>query len=141
MLLERVGGIAAAHPRLRLMIDHLAVGPFEKLPTAAAHLDTLLALARHANVAIKTSAVPSMSTQPLPFADTHTFLLRCFVASLLRCFDAFGATRMFWDTDITRTQPSWSECIRLFTEELPWLTGRDLEQVMGEGLAQWVGWT
>lgn len=132
MLLERVAAIAAQHPRLRVMIDHLAVSPFEKLPVAFAHLDTLLGLARQTNVAIKASAVPGMSAQPFPFADTH--------ASLRRCFDTYGAARMFWGTDITRMQPSWRDCIRLFTEELPWLKGRDLELVMGDGLAQWIDW-
>ena len=28
----------------------------------------------------------------------------------------------------------------LFTEELPWLKGRDLELVMGEALCNWIGW-
>jgi hypothetical protein len=28
----------------------------------------------------------------------------------------------------------------MFTEELPWLTGRDLELVMGQAFADWLGW-
>jgi hypothetical protein len=28
----------------------------------------------------------------------------------------------------------------MFTEELPWLKGRDLELVMGEALCAWWGW-
>jgi hypothetical protein len=28
----------------------------------------------------------------------------------------------------------------MFTEELPWLKGRDLELVMGEALLAWWGW-
>jgi hypothetical protein len=47
-------------------------------------------------------------------------------------FDAFGARRMFWGTDITRMTCSWRQRITLFTEELPWLTGQDLELVMGQ---------
>ena len=35
---------------------------------------------------------------------------------------------------------SWRECITLFTEELPWLTGEDLEKVMGRALCNWIGW-
>ena len=30
--------------------------------------------------------------------------------------------------------------LALFTEELPWLTGSDLAQVMGRGLCEWLGW-
>jgi hypothetical protein len=59
---------------------------------------------------------------------------------LHRCFDAFGADRMFWGTDITRMPCSWRQCVTVFTEELPWLQGRDLELVMGEALCNWVGW-
>jgi len=47
---------------------------------------------------------------------------------------------MFWGTDITRMPCSWRQCVTLFTEELPWLKGRDLELVMGEALCNWIGW-
>ena len=47
---------------------------------------------------------------------------------------------MFWGTGITRMPCSWRQCVRVFTEELPWLQGRDLEPVMGEALCNWLGW-
>ncbi len=47
---------------------------------------------------------------------------------------------MFWGTDITRMPCSWQQCVSVFTEELPWLQGRDLDLVMGEALCNWVGW-
>jgi hypothetical protein len=28
----------------------------------------------------------------------------------------------------------------MFTEELPWLTGRSLELVMGRAVCDWLGW-
>jgi hypothetical protein len=28
----------------------------------------------------------------------------------------------------------------MFTEEMPWLKGQDLEGVMGRGLCEWIGW-
>jgi hypothetical protein len=28
----------------------------------------------------------------------------------------------------------------MFTEELPWLKGRDLERVMGGAVVDWLGW-
>jgi hypothetical protein len=31
--------------------------------------------------------------------------------------------------------------VTLFTEELPWLSGRDRELVMGKALCAWIGWT
>jgi hypothetical protein len=28
----------------------------------------------------------------------------------------------------------------MFTEEMPWLEGDDLEWVMGRGVCEWIGW-
>src|SRR5512138_591132 len=43
----RLSTIAQAHSGMRILIDHMDVGPFDKLPAAIAHLDALIALARH----------------------------------------------------------------------------------------------
>jgi predicted TIM-barrel fold metal-dependent hydrolase len=130
--LPAVGDIAARYPQMRLMVDHLSISPFAKLPEAAAHLDALLALARHPNIGVKATGVPSMATDTYPFASTH--------GVLRQAFDAFGAERMFWGTDITRLHCSLRESVTMFTEELPWLRGRDLELVMGRAVADWIGW-
>ena len=34
----------------------------------------------------------------------------------------------------------WRQCVRLITEELSWLKGRDLELVMGRAVCDWLGW-
>lgn len=47
---------------------------------------------------------------------------------------------MFWGTDITRMHCTWRQCVTLFTEELPWLKGADLELVMGPAFCDWIGW-
>ena len=124
--------IAQAHPGMRMLIDHLDVGPFDKLPAATAHLDALIALARYPNIAVKASAVPSMSNEPYPFADTF--------GAIKKVYDAFGPKRMFWGTDYTRMRCSWRECVTMFTEELPWLAGDDRELVMGRAVCDWLGW-
>ena len=46
----------------------------------------------------------------------------------------------FQGTEITRIPRSWRQCVTVFTEELPWLKGLDLELVMGEVLCIWVSW-
>jgi len=28
----------------------------------------------------------------------------------------------------------------MFTEQMPWLEGQDLEWVMGRGICDWIGW-
>jgi hypothetical protein len=35
---------------------------------------------------------------------------------------------------------SWRQCVTLFTEELAWLKGRDLDLVMGAALCNRIGW-
>jgi hypothetical protein len=52
----------------------------------------------------------------------------------------FGPERSFWGTDITRMPCSWTECVTMFTEEMPWLKGRDLEMVMGRAVCDFLGW-
>jgi len=48
---------------------------------------------------------------------------------------------MFWGTDITRMPCSYRQCVTRFTEELPWLSGRAQELVMGRAVRDWLGWT
>jgi predicted TIM-barrel fold metal-dependent hydrolase len=112
VFLKKFRWIAETHPHLRLMIDHCGLA---KLP----------------NVAVKATAAPAYSTQPYPFPNLHD--------PLHRIFDAFGPKRFFWGTDITRMPCSYRQCVTFFTEELPWLKGRDLEDVMGRGVAEWLG--
>ena len=76
--------------------------------------------------------VPHYSGEAYPFPALHTYLRQV--------YDAFGPQRMFWGTDITKMPCSWRQCVTMFTEELPWLKGRDLELVMGEALCTWWGW-
>ena len=124
--------IAERHPDLRLIIDHLGLVRSEQDDAAFADLDTLLALAKLPNVAIKATGAPGYSTQPYPFRNIHD--------GLRRIYDAFGPHRFFWGTDITRMPCTYRQCVTMFTEELPWLSGDDLKLVMGLAICSWIGW-
>ena len=133
--LAAIGRIAERHPGLRLTIDHMGGrGGNTTLKDAAAmeHMPDLLALARLPNVAVKATGAPGYSSGAYRFRSMHTYLEQI--------FDAFGPERMFWGTDISKMPCSWRECVTMFTEELPWLSGRDLELVMGEAIREWWGW-
>src|SRR5438309_77553 len=106
--------------------------PALKDDAAWATLPDMLALAKHPNVAIKATGAPSYSSQPYPFRNIHGYLRQI--------YDAFGPERMFWGTDITRMPCSWRQCVTLFTEELPWLSARDKELIMGRALCAWLHW-
>lgn len=130
--LPRFRRIAETHPNLRLLIDHLGLVRGGKDAAAFANLAELLSLARLPNVAIKATGAPGYSTEPYPFPKIHD--------GLHRIFDAYGPRRFFWGTDLTRMPCSYRQCVTLFTEELPWLHGQDLELVMGGGIREWLGW-
>ena len=127
-----VGQIAEHHPRLKLIIDHLGRPSNTKDDAAWMSLPEMLALAKHPNVAIKATGAPSYSSQPYPYRNVHDHLRRI--------YDAFGPARMFWGTDITRMPCSWRQCVTMFTQELPWLSGHDKELVMGRAVCDWLDW-
>jgi predicted TIM-barrel fold metal-dependent hydrolase len=130
-----LGQIAARHPGLKLHIDHYGRGGGGGGGTdeaAFANLGDMLALARYPNVAVKLSGAPSYSSHPYPYRNIHQYIRQI--------FDAFGPQRCFWGTDITRMPCSYRQCVTMFTEELPWLQGRDKELVMGEAICTWLGW-
>lgn len=124
--------IAGRHPGLKLVIDHAGLSIREKAPKVFDDLPEVCALAKHPNVAVKASGMPSLSTQGYPFRDLH--------AAIRTLVDAFGPHRTFWGTDLTRMPCTYRECIDLFTKELPWLKGEELEWVMGRGVCEWLGW-
>jgi predicted TIM-barrel fold metal-dependent hydrolase len=130
--LPLVDGIAARHPGLRLVIDHLALAIGRKDDAAFADLPHLLALARRPNVAVKASALPCCSTEPYPYRGLHKH-----VGQVL---DAFGPRRVFWGTDWTRLPCTWRQAITLFTEELPGLSAADKDWIMGRAVCEWLGW-
>jgi predicted TIM-barrel fold metal-dependent hydrolase len=133
--LAELGRIAERHPGLRLTIDHLGGrGGLTTLKDEAAmtHLPQLLALAKLPNIAVKATGAPGYSAEAYPYPKMQGYLRQI--------FDAFGPHRMFWGTDISKMPCSWRQCATMFTEELPWLKGRDLELVMGDALCAWWGW-
>ena len=133
--LAHIGRIAERHPGLRLTIDHLGGrGGLTTLKDAAAmtHIPELLALAKLPNIAVKATGAPGYSSQPYPFPAMHTYLRQI--------YDAFGPSRMFWGTDITKMPCSWRQCVTMFTEELPWLGEQDKRLIMGEAISAWWGW-
>jgi len=131
--LDHLDRIASKHPGLRLVIDHVGLNIRQKAPKVFEDLPAVCALAKHPNIAVKASGMPSLSTQTYPFRDLHD--------AIKRLVDAFGPKRTFWGTDLTRMPCSYRECVDLFTKEQPsWLKGEDLEWVMGRGVCEWLGW-
>ena len=67
-----------------------------------------------------------------PYRNLHTHVRRV--------YDAFGPQRMMWGSDLSRLRGTCRECVTMFTEEMGWLSGQDLEWIMGRTLGEWLGW-
>jgi predicted TIM-barrel fold metal-dependent hydrolase len=132
--LNEIGAIAARHPALTLIVDHMGFARATidaETKAAAARISTL---ARHPNVYVKVSALPCFSTEPYPFRNLRE--------PLARVIGAFGPHRAFWGSDISRVPKSCSyrEVVTHFTEELDFLSRDDLETIMGRALIDCLRW-
>ncbi len=129
------GNIARRYPGLKIHIDHIGRGGGRaglKDEAIYADLPDMLALAKLPNVAVKLSGAPSTSSQAYPYANIHGYLRQI--------VESFGPERCFWGTDITRMPISYRQCVTMFTEEMSWLKGGDLDLVMGGAIVKWLGW-
>lgn len=131
-LVHHIDRIAGRHPDLRLVMDHLALTRNTKDEDAFRDLDRLLALAKHPNVAVKTSALPCFTNDVYPYRRLHPWIQRV--------YDAFGPKRMFWGTDLSRLPCTYRQGITMFTEEIPWLSAEDKTWIMGRGVCEWLEW-
>jgi predicted TIM-barrel fold metal-dependent hydrolase len=133
--IKALGKIAERHPGLKMHIDHIGRGGGRadvKDDAAYATLDEMLALAKLPNVGVKLSGAPSTSSHPYPYKNVHHYLQKI--------VETFGPERCFWGTDVTRMPCTYRQCVTMFTEEMPWLKGRDKEQVMGAAFVKWLNW-
>lgn len=130
--LHALGELAQRFQGLRLALDHLALPQGKRGSGALQDLPTLLALSATPNIAVKMSALPSYSGQNYPFADLHD--------AIRSVFDRFGPRRMFWGSDLTQLPCSYRDCIRLFTDALPWLSSEDRGWIMGRAISEWLPW-
>jgi predicted TIM-barrel fold metal-dependent hydrolase len=135
--LEQAGQLAARNLDTQIVIDHLGLQqPFEPPapPQPWADLPKVLALAAHANIAIKISGACTLSHQPFPYTDIWD--------PLGRIFDAFGFNRCVWGTDWTRavgllTYKQGVEAFRVTDR----LSNSDLAALMGKTLTRVYNWT
>lgn len=129
---ESLSHIASRHPRLRIMIDHVGLHPALRDGQIDPVLNRVLKLAQWPNVAVKASSLPSYVSDPFPFPTLQP--------RIRKIVDAFGAERVFWGSDLTRLPCSYSEALRLFTEELDFVDDDQIDAMTGRGVSTWLGW-
>jgi predicted TIM-barrel fold metal-dependent hydrolase len=89
--------VAARHPELVLIIDHIGVSQHPVSPPNDdpwARFPDLLALAKYPNVHVKLCGAPLLSEQAYPYHDIWPHLDAL--------FEAFGFDRVMWGSDYTR---------------------------------------
>lgn len=129
---EAVDNIAIRHPELKIIIDHFGLPVSAKDTMLRPIVQGYLTLSRHPNVAMKASSLPYFTTEPYPFPT-----LQALVEEVV---NAFGSDRVFWGSDLTHLQWTYRQAVTFFTEEMPFLAGSDLDNVMGAALCRWLGW-
>ena len=129
---EKLGAIAARHPGLHLIVDHMGLSSDLRGQPLGPAVETLVQLARLSNVAVKVSSLPSYVAEPYPFPSLHPHIHRV--------VDAFGPQRCFWGTDLSHLPCPYKQAVTLFTEELKFLSEAEKEWIMGRGIAEWLNW-
>jgi L-fuconolactonase len=137
--------LAAKFPSLRIIADHCGLyansmrTSFAQLPALGeaeqlALFNRVLALAEHANVALKWSHASAMFDRAAWPGDGLWPILR-------KAVDAFGADRVMWASDFSVNQrgESWGQLL-YGTLACDTLSQGELAQVMGGALREWVGW-
>jgi len=132
---DKFGPIAARHPGLPLIIDHMGVNlAIAKEGRTAEVIGHAVAIAKYPNVSVKMSNLVNASLEPYPFRDLNDHLKRV--------FDAYGPQRCHWGTDLTNAmaRATWSQRVAHFTEELKFLSESDKDWVMGRSIREKLKW-
>jgi predicted TIM-barrel fold metal-dependent hydrolase len=129
------GPIAERHPQLALIIDHMGISSEAmKNNMMPATIGEAAALAKYPNVSVKLSSAPLFSSEPYPFRDM--------TPHIRRLFDAYGARRCHWGTDVTNSfaKATYRQRVTHFTEELDFLSEEDKDWIMGRSILARLGW-
>jgi predicted TIM-barrel fold metal-dependent hydrolase len=122
--LDRVAAVAAANRRLNLVVDHLNLGMEPFTSASVVELDRVCALARLPNVAVKASALPCGE-------EEATLVLR-------RVVGAFGASRVFWGSDLGRMPCSYASAVATVANGDWTSNAADRALVLGAAFARWM---
>jgi predicted TIM-barrel fold metal-dependent hydrolase len=124
--LDAIREVALGLPRLRLLIDHLNLGMEPSEGGVEKDVAMLCRLAKLPNVSVKASALP---------------LLGIDAASALRCVvDAFGASRVFWGSDLGRLPAGYEAAVAMVAQTGWFRNETERELVLGRGFLEWIGW-
>ena len=110
-------------PDTPVIIDHLGrIGAAQ--PVEDAHINSLCAMAKHANVMVKISAFYALGRKTPPYVDL--------VPLIRRVYDAFGPERLMWASDcpFQVVDHTYEDSIGLIRDRLDFLSAEDKELIL-----------
>ena len=110
-------------PDTPVIIDHLSrIGAAQ--PVEDAHINSLCAMAKHANVMVKVSAFYALGRKTPPYVDL--------VPLIRRVYDAFGPERLMWASDcpFQVVDHTYEDSIGLIRDRLDFLSAEDKELIL-----------
>lgn len=114
------------HPRLTVVIDHMADCPVDQ----PEQLDSLLSLARYLKVFVKISHTWSLSKQRYPWLDPQELVKRL--------HDRFGPQRLMWGTDwpIAKERATYSQRLTVVRDAMKFLKDEDKHWILSKTVAR-----
>ena len=131
-MVEAIDNVAARYPKLKIVMDHMALTSGKPFDETFRDFDKLLPIAKRLNVAVKATALPCYSAEPYPFKRVQEYARKA--------YEAFGGRRTFWGSDLSRSPVPYRQQIDMWLNDAPWLKAEDREWVMGRGICEWLGW-
>jgi L-fuconolactonase len=131
-MVEVIDRVAERYPKLKIVMDHMALTSGKPFDETFRDFDKLLPIAKRPNVAVKATALPCYSAEPYPFTRVQAYARKA--------YEAFGGKRTFWGSDLSRSPVPYREQIDMWLKDAPWLKAEDKEWVMGRGICEWLGW-
>lgn len=136
--LPKLAKMAAAHPDVRVIVDHLGRVDL-KSADSDADLRLLLDMARHRNVWVKVSELNAVSKSgKYPYADAFPYVKRV--------YEVFGPDRLLFgtgfpgDSRAAYQRPTLPQEIDIIRKEIPFFTAEDREKILGRNAAKLWGW-
>lgn len=122
--MDGLHALIARFDGLRLIVDHLC-HPNPSEGPGYERWQRFFDLASYERCYVKVSLQANCSKAPWPFADLHGFTKRT--------LDAFGPARCMWGSNYPLIPPelSYGQVLAVVRDQLPFLTGADLDLVLG----------
>ena len=119
--------LAGRYPEIMFMLDHLGLDPLKVYADFDITIHETGPTREPREHRGQGNVHAERGRGGLPFLSLHD--------PLQRVIEAFGPSRVFWGSDLTRLTCSYLECKQLFTKELAFLSRTDIGWIMGDGLS------